>query len=61
MTQKVEINTKHKSQRTFDYEKNGITLVFTLRIDRKDELAAFSAILELAQKEVTEELSRAIL
>lgn len=51
-----KIKTDHIERKTFNYEKNGVRLDFTLRTDIKTEMRVFKELLEKAIKEINEEL-----
>ena len=53
LDQVVSTSTKSK---TFNFQKGNVRLEFSLRVDIKSELKDFSALLEVAKKEVDEEL-----
>ena len=53
---KGTIKQDHTENKSFHFEKDGIRLDFTLRIDVKKELLSFDEILKEAQKIVEEEL-----
>ena len=53
-----KLKENHITNRTFNYSKGDITLNFTLRIDIKDQLKDFKELLEMAVKEISEEIER---
>lgn len=48
----------HRVNKTFNYDRNGVTLGFTLRIDKKDELKIFEGLLAEALEDVREEINK---
>ena len=55
---KKTLQAKSETRKKFDYELDGITLNFTLRIDIIKELKAFKEILEEATNDVIDELDK---
>ncbi len=55
-----KIVTKDTAQvtRQFNYSKDGVNLNFSLRVDVKKQLKIFKELLEIALKDVTEELNK---
>lgn len=46
------------TRREFKYERNGVTLEFTLRIDVKGQLRDFAELLKVATLEVDKEINK---
>lgn len=53
-----KVTHDHKVTKAFNYEKDGITLSFSLRIDEKKGLKAFEELLVEAIAEVREEIMK---
>lgn len=61
--QQIKKNVMHidgAENRYFSYKQGDCKLNFTLRVDTKQELADFKALLEQALKDVKQELEREI-
>ena len=53
-----KVTHDHSVTKAFSYEKDGITLAFSLRIDEKKGLKAFEELLVEALEEVREEIAK---
>jgi len=53
-----KVTQNHSVTKAFNYEKDGITLAFSLRIDEKKGLKAFEELLVEALAEVREEIKK---
>lgn len=51
-----KINTDHAVNKSFNYTKNGTNLSFVLRVDTKEQLENFEALLNTALVDIREEL-----
>lgn len=58
MVQKGPVRRDHTTNKKFGYNKDGVTLDFTLRTDVKIELVAFLEMLKQAVVDVQEELNK---
>lgn len=52
------VKQDHTTRKNFKYEKEGIALSFTLRVDVKNELKNFEDLLIVALEDVREELKK---
>lgn len=55
---KKKVVHDHSVTKSFKYEKDGVTLVFGLRVDIKSQLKAFEELLVEALAEVREEITK---
>lgn len=55
---KKQIIENHTENKTFNYQKDKVSLVFTLRTDVKKELKNFKDLLEKAIVDIDKELER---
>ena len=53
-----KVKSNHRVPKEFSYSKGVCSLKFTLRIDVKNELKDFLECLQVAQKEVEEEINK---
>ena len=53
-----KIKSKQATNKVFEYEKEGLTLKFTLNIDSKKDLAIFKDIMSEGLKDLDKELEK---
>ena len=58
MSGNKEIKTNNTTTKNFSYSKGEVSLSFSLRLDHERQLEDFKEILEVALKEVTEDISK---
>lgn len=55
---KKKVKREHATTKAFNYEKDGVTLAFTLRVDTKTQLQTFEELLVEALTEVRDEITK---
>ena len=51
------IEKSNNTVKEFNYKKGGVTLNFKLNLDNKKEIESFLRLLEVAQEDVTKEIT----
>lgn len=54
----VLVKEEQQVKRDFGYSKDGITLNFTLRVDRKEQLQCFLDLMNAAADDIVDEIKR---